>query len=79
MKNIPIQVSTEDKNALKSLNSQLKNIGGKVQQKINSQADILDRFERTLEKEQSSLRETIIALLAEVKNPTLLGKIFASE
>lgn len=44
----------------------------KVQDKIKEQADILDRFEKTLEREELSLRETIASLLQEVQSPSLL-------
>jgi hypothetical protein len=43
-----------------------------VQEKIKSQYDIMERFERTLEREEVALRETIASLLQEVKNPALL-------
>ena len=43
-----------------------------MQEKIKSQYDILERFERTLEREETSLRETIASLLQEVQSPALL-------
>jgi hypothetical protein len=43
-----------------------------VQEKIKSQYDIMERFERTLEREEVALRETIASLLQEVKSPALL-------
>ena len=43
-----------------------------VQEKIKSQSDILERFERTLEREEAALRETIASLLQEVRSPALL-------
>ena len=52
MKNIPVPVSTEDKNSLKNLKSQLKSLGQKVDEKIIAHRDILERFAETLEKEQ---------------------------
>ena len=66
MKNIPVPVSTEDKNSLKNLKSQLKSLGGKVDDKIKAHADILDRFAETLESEQLALKESVAALLQEV-------------
>ena len=62
MKNIPVPVSTEDSNSLKSLRSQLKAIGGKVTTKVRAQSDILQRFEHTMATEQEALRETITSL-----------------
>ena len=72
MKNIPVPVSSEDNNSLKSLKSQLKAIKSKVFNKVRAQADILTRFEEALETEQVSLRETVTSLLQDVKSPTLL-------
>ena len=72
MKNIPVPVSTEDKNSLKNLKSQLKSLGTKVQDKIKAHADILERFSETLESEQLALKETVAALLQEVRTPALL-------
>ena len=72
MKNIPVPVSTEDKNSLKNLKSQLKSLGGKVDDKIKAHADILDRFAETLESEQLALKETVALLLQEVRSPALL-------
>ena len=43
MKNIPVPVSTEDKNSLKNLKSQLKQLGQKVEEKIIAHKDILSR------------------------------------
>ncbi len=43
-----------------------------VQDKIKSQFDIIERFERTLEREETALRETIASLLQEVRSPALL-------
>ena len=62
MKNIPVPVSTEDSNSLKSLRSQIKAIGGKVTTKVRAQSDILQRFEHTMATEQEALRETITSL-----------------
>ena len=62
MKNIPVPVSTEDSNSLKSLRSQLKGIGGKVDTKVRAQSDILQRFEMTMVTEQEALKETISSL-----------------
>ena len=67
MKNIPVPVSAEDNNSLKNLQSQLKAVRVKVKDKIREQADILDRFQETLESEQMFLKETILSLLQEVK------------
>ena len=72
MKNIPVPVSTEDKNSLKNLKSQLKSLGGKVDDKIKAHADILDRFAETLESEQLALKEAVASLLQEVRSPALL-------
>ena len=72
MKNIPVPVSTEDKNSLKNLKSQLKSLGTKVQDKIKAHADILERFSETLEREQLALKETVASLLQEVRSPALL-------
>jgi hypothetical protein len=72
MKNIPVPVSTEDKNSLKNLKSQLKSVGSKVQDKIKAHADILERFAETLEKEQIYLKESVASLLQEVRSPALL-------
>ena len=55
MKNIPVPVSTEDSNSLKSLRSQLKAIGGKVTTKVRAQSDILQRFEHTMATEQERI------------------------
>ena len=44
MKNIPVPVSTEDKNSLKNLKSQLKQLGQKVEEKIIAHKDILSRW-----------------------------------
>ena len=62
MKNIPVPVSTEDSNSLKSLRSQLKGIWGKVDTKVRAQSDILQRFEMTMVTEQDALKETISSL-----------------
>ena len=72
MKNIPVPVSTEDKNSLKNLKSQLKSLGQKVDEKIIAHRDILERFAETLEKEQLVLKENVISLLQEVRSPALL-------
>ena len=77
MKNIPVPVSAEDNNSLKNLQSQLKAVYVKVQDKIREQADILDRFEETLASEQLFLKETIISLLQEVKRYVLNKFIFS--
>ncbi len=72
MKNIPVPVSTEDKNSLKNLKSQLKSLNAKVQDKIRAHADILDRFAETLEQEQTYLKDTVFSILQEVRSPALL-------
>ena len=72
MKNIPVPVSTEDKNSLKNLKSQLKSLGQKVDEKIIAHRDILERFAETLEKEQLVLKENVMSLLQEVRSPALL-------
>ncbi len=72
MKNIPVPVSTEDKNSLKNLKSQLKSLGGKVDDKIKAHADILERFAETLESEQLALKDSVLSLLQEVRTPALL-------
>lgn len=72
MKNIPVPVSTEDKNSLKNLKSQLKSLGNKVEEKIKAHSDILERFAETLESEQQILKENVASLLQEVRSPQLL-------
>lgn len=72
MNEIPIPISADDKNALKSLKTTINALAQRIQDRINGQRDVLPRFQKQLEIEERILRETAKEALKEVSNPALL-------
>ena len=72
MREIPIPISSDDKNSLKGLKASMNTLAQKIQERIKLQADVLPLFRKQLEGEEKVLKETIHEAFKDVKSSNLL-------
>ena len=72
MREIPIPISSDDKNSLKGLKNSMHSLSQKIQERIKVQADVLPQFQKQLESEEKVLKETIHEAFQDVKSSSLL-------
>ena len=72
MNEIPIPISPDDKNSLKSLKSSMNTLAQKIHERIRAQSDVLPRFQRQLELEERALNDSVREVFKDVNNRALL-------